>query len=250
LWDSVSASADCKAQDDGDLIIVTCDKTMALWYFTKAGHPAHPGVIKRSIVEDAKGISVDEHGWSFAPDSGQPAFKTLLAQIRALDEQMKENLAAGSAAASEPSVRVYGNWQPQGSENQAVIGLTSRFFAFEDGDKYEDAYELMDPKLTAQMSFMQYQQVADRTRQSVGHVKSRTIKTVDWENKSPSGPDGLYAALDYTADTEKGQLCGFVAWRRYPDGFFTLVREETNILPNSLSAAELAKLREQFHCVI
>ena len=45
LLDQVTAAPDCTQQLDVDLLIVTCDKTYDIWYFTQPGHPAHPGVI-------------------------------------------------------------------------------------------------------------------------------------------------------------------------------------------------------------
>jgi hypothetical protein len=251
LWNSVSSSPDCKSQDDVDLTIFTCEKAMSLWYFTKLGHPAHPGVVKRSVVEDAKNVSIDEQGWSFAPDAAQPAFKTFLAQIRALDAQMKQVTANKEAPPPNGgvAVRLEGNWKPTEGEVQSVLFLTDYFFRLEDDGHYEEAYELMDSGLTSQMPFEQYRDLSEKTKRAAGNVKSRTIKTVDWENNAPSGPSGLYAALDYTAETENGELCGYVAWREQPDHFSVLVREETNIIPNTLSPEEAGKLKTQFHCV-
>lgn len=251
LWDAVSNESDCKSQDDTDLIIFTCEKTYTLWYFTKPGNPAHPGVVRRLVIDDSKGGSIREDGWSFASDAEQPAFKTFLAQIRALDEQMKDAIATQHSQTTNDRapIRIGGNWTPQGSDNQAVISLTSRFFALEDGGHYEDAYELMDAGLTAQLSFTRYQDLSDDVRGKVGRITSRELKAIDWEYNSPLGPPGLYAAVDYTAGAENGQLCGFVVWRKQPDGFFILVREETNTIPKAVSAEEAAKLQAQFHCV-
>lgn len=251
LWDAVAQSQDCTRADDADLVIFTCDKTYTVWYFTLAGHPAHPGVISRHVIQTDNGVSVDEQGWSFASDAAQPAFKTFMAQIRALDEQLKESNAAQNSPAPTPAppIRVGGNWQPQGSENDAIVSLTRRYFSLEDSGRYDDAYALFDAGLTAQMSFEQYRKLVDEQRAGGGQVKIRTVKAIDWENNSPLGPPGLYAALDYTAQTEKGQLCGYVAWKRSPDKFFTLVREETNIIPGTLSPDERAEATARFHCV-
>jgi len=234
-----------------DLLIYTCETSQTLWYFTKPGHPAHPGVIKRYVFEDAQGVKIGQQGWSFASDAAQPAFKTFLAQIRALDEQMKEAVAAqhGGPPMMDSAMRVYGNWQPQPGDNEAVVSLTRYYFSLVDGGRYEDSYALFDGSLTAMLPFAQYVGLADHTIAAVGHVKARTLKTIDWEKDSPQGPPGLYAALDYSADTDKGLLCGYVAWRREPDGFFVLVREETNTLPATLDAAQLAALKIKFRCV-
>ena len=250
LFDQIARSPDCASQDDVDLLVVTCDKTQDTWYFTKSGHPAHPGVVRRYIVESAQGVSVAEHGWSFAPDAAQPAFKTFLAQIQALDDQMRVAIAAqhGGPPILPPGIRIYGNWQPQGTENEAVVSLTNYYFRLEDAGQYEQAYALLDAPLAQMLPFSEYGALNDRSVAGLGRVKSRTIVSIDWEKDTPQGPPGTYAALDYVAETERGQLCGYVAWKRAPDGFFVLVREETNQIPAALSDGEKAALKAKFHC--
>ncbi|HWY61862.1 MAG TPA: hypothetical protein VNW15_08190 [Rhizomicrobium sp.] len=92
LWDSVAQDADCAPAEYPDFILVTCQKAYAMWYFTKPNHPAHPGVIKRTIAQEANGdVTANEQGWSFASDAAQPAFKTWLGQIQDLDRQARED---------------------------------------------------------------------------------------------------------------------------------------------------------------
>jgi hypothetical protein len=90
LWNAVASDSDCAPTQYPDLTLFTCEKKMTLWYFTKANHPANPGVIERKLEKDKDGISVHEQGWSFAPDSGQPAFQAWMAQIKALDEKVRQ----------------------------------------------------------------------------------------------------------------------------------------------------------------
>ena len=252
LLDQVTAAPDCTQQLDVDLLIVTCDKTYDIWYFTQPGHPAHPGVIRHYITQGPQGAgSAATRGWSFAQDAAQPAFKTFLAQIGALDEQARATLAArhGGAPVLAPDLHIYGNWQPQGSDSEAVVSLTNYYFRREDAGAYDEAYALIGPGLAATLPLAQYRALADQVVAAAGPVKSRTIKTIDWEKDSPQGPPGIFAALDYQAETARGQLCGYVVWQRAPDGFFVLVREETNIIPAALSDSEKAALKAKFHCV-
>lgn len=251
LMDQVTASGDCTPQDDVDIVIFTCAKSEDLWYFTKQGHPAHPGVVRRYVVQSDQGMSIAEHGWSFAADAAQPAFKTFLAQISALDEQMKEAMAEqhGGPPILDPALRIYGNWQPQGTQSEAVVSLTRRYFALVDSGRYQDAYDLIDGSLAAMVPFAAYVDQAKAVVAGIGPVTSRTVKTIDWEKDSPLGPPGIYAALDYSGSGQNGQICGYVAWRMEPDGFFTLVREETNIIPATASATDAAALKAKFHCV-
>jgi hypothetical protein len=164
---------------------------------------------------------------------------------------MKEEMSAqrNGVPIVDPTIRIYGNWQPQGSESEAVVSLSRYYFSLKDSGRYEEAHALFSPSLAAMLSLSQYRDLATHAASSVGSVKGRVIKTIDWEKDSPLGPPGIYAALDYEAETTNGQLCGFLAWQKAPDGFFALVREETNILPSTLSAAEAASLKTKLHCV-
>lgn len=81
---------DCKPSQFPDFILVTCEHEKTLWYFIKANHPAHPGVIKRYLYEKDGAWYAKEDGHSFASDAAQPAFKAWLAQIADLDRQAQE----------------------------------------------------------------------------------------------------------------------------------------------------------------
>ena len=90
MWEAVAHDPDCKPSQFPDFILVTCEREQTFWYFTKPNHPAHPGVIKRFLVEKDGTLYVKEEGRSFASDAAQPAFKAWLAQIADLDRQAQE----------------------------------------------------------------------------------------------------------------------------------------------------------------
>lgn len=93
LWDEAFHGPGCTSSEFADFFLVTCDRGLTLWYFTKASHAAHPGVIKRMITQRADGSWVSQlQGSSFAPEAAQPAFKAWLAQIEDLDRQMMESI--------------------------------------------------------------------------------------------------------------------------------------------------------------
>ena len=91
-WNDV-ARRDCERKDYPDLVIFDCQKELALWYFTKPGNPAHPGVVKRSVVQSNGAVSIRESGQSYGSDDDQPAFKDWMGSIMALDEKVKEDMA-------------------------------------------------------------------------------------------------------------------------------------------------------------
>jgi hypothetical protein len=97
LWDEAFKRDACSPKEFPDFILGECPDKLTFWYFTKPNHPAHPGVIKRWAYKTGDGWHVQEHGWSFAPDSKQEAFKDWLAQIHDLDRQMKDYIAKKKA---------------------------------------------------------------------------------------------------------------------------------------------------------
>jgi hypothetical protein len=103
LWADVTRSPDCSQEDHPDFILVTCEKSMTLWYFTQPNHPAHPGVIKRSVEKKGDGVYVHEDGQSFASDDKQPAFKAWMAQIADLDRKAREDLQRRSGQSAPSS---------------------------------------------------------------------------------------------------------------------------------------------------
>jgi len=93
-WNLISKRPDCTKADYPDLVIFTCDKEMVLWYFTKPNSAAHPGIVKRSIVQEPDGAwAAHEEGRSYGSDAAQSAFKNWMASIVALDEKARQELA-------------------------------------------------------------------------------------------------------------------------------------------------------------
>ena len=93
LWEEASNGPECGASEYPDLVLVKCEAGLTLWYFTKSNHPAHPGVIKRTITQQPDGSWIaQEQGSSFGSDAAQPAFKAWLAQIQDLDRRMMESI--------------------------------------------------------------------------------------------------------------------------------------------------------------
>ena len=70
----------------------------AFYYFTKPGHEAHPGVVRRALAKNNQQYFIDTQGWSFAKEAGQPGFKKWLAEFDLL------NRDDGSAAATATTI--------------------------------------------------------------------------------------------------------------------------------------------------
>jgi hypothetical protein len=89
----------CEKSEEPGVTIFQCDAEMTFYYFTKPLHPAHPSVIERALKENAEGVYFSENGRSFAPDKAQPAFQAWLGEFKALDEQLRKDVAAPQAQA-------------------------------------------------------------------------------------------------------------------------------------------------------
>jgi hypothetical protein len=82
----------CAPREFSDLLMMTCTHDKSLWYFTKSSHAAHPGVIRRGVEEEGGEIFIRTRGWSFAAAESQAPFQQWLAQMKALDEEVRQNL--------------------------------------------------------------------------------------------------------------------------------------------------------------
>jgi hypothetical protein len=98
LWNEASANSDSVVTQYSDVTLVRTGGGFTFYYFTKPGHFAHPGVIKRTVSQRSDGTWIaEENGWSFASDAGQPAFQAWMAEIKQLDQQMADALARSHA---------------------------------------------------------------------------------------------------------------------------------------------------------
>ena len=89
LWTEATAG-EHSLTDYGDYTMV--DAGDVFWYFTKVGHPAHPGVVRRALKQNNGRFFIDTQGWSFAAEPGQPGFKRWLANFDALNRKLIEAL--------------------------------------------------------------------------------------------------------------------------------------------------------------
>jgi hypothetical protein len=78
-FDAIAARHDCKRRDYPDFILFDCSDSddPQVWYFTKPGSPAHPGVLERHVT--AQAIETNAH--SYGPDDAQPAFEAWMESI-------------------------------------------------------------------------------------------------------------------------------------------------------------------------
>jgi hypothetical protein len=87
LWDEATTGVHTIVEYDDYTMV---DRGNAYYYFTKEGHYAHPGVIRRALVEANGRFFIDTQGWSFAPEGGQPGFQRWLEEAKELNRKILE----------------------------------------------------------------------------------------------------------------------------------------------------------------
>ena len=63
LWEEASSQEGRVIHDDGTVLRVEVPADMAIFFFTQEGHAAHPSIVKRSVVQQGKGISIKTKAW-------------------------------------------------------------------------------------------------------------------------------------------------------------------------------------------
>lgn len=73
-WNEATHSQGAVTKEYPHATVITDEKNLTIYIFTKPNSPAHPGVIVRRLVNDKNGAYFDTEGHSFGPDSAQRAF--------------------------------------------------------------------------------------------------------------------------------------------------------------------------------
>jgi len=74
-WNEATHNPGVVTKEYPKATVITDEKNLTIYIFTKPNNPAHPGVIVRKLVNDSSGAYFDTEGHSYGPDSAQPAFK-------------------------------------------------------------------------------------------------------------------------------------------------------------------------------
>ena len=78
-----------KVADQSGWTVIEEPAAAAIWTFTPAGHPAHPAVVRRGIVQRGNDILVD---MDVKCEAAKPACDRLAAEFQTLVDQMRQSL--------------------------------------------------------------------------------------------------------------------------------------------------------------
>jgi len=74
---------------------------LTIWTFTPPGHPAHPTVVKRTIVQEGTKIYTDV---TARCEATKPACDKLMAEFQVLNENIREYVRRSGQGAAQPGV--------------------------------------------------------------------------------------------------------------------------------------------------
>ncbi|WP_426196788.1 DUF4019 domain-containing protein [Massilia sp. DWR3-1-1] len=209
----------------GGWMIVDDKPANAIWSFTPPGHPAHPAVVKRTIVSKDGMVGIEMTALCQAAKGPCDA---LMEEFKGLNEQMRQAMRGKSATAAAGA---QAGWQASSAQVQAVEQQSQAYFAAKDGRRLEDAYKMQSPALTHMASFDSWRSDTVKAQATIGAVVRRDIKKITWYKDPPKGPPGTYAAVDFSSEFANTAVhCGYLVWREQGDGSFLLVREEENYI--------------------
>jgi hypothetical protein len=89
LWKKATAGDHQITEYDGYTVVKAGN---AYYYFTKTGHYAHPGVVRRTLMQQGNRFFVDTEGWSFADKAGQQGFQRWVGEFKDLNRRMMKYL--------------------------------------------------------------------------------------------------------------------------------------------------------------
>lgn len=94
LWDEVTAKpgAEVEILRGSPILQVVLTDERTIYYFTKPSHPAHPGVVKRAVVERGGADIVATEGWAAG---SQEAFQRWLEAFATQDQALRQRFRGG-----------------------------------------------------------------------------------------------------------------------------------------------------------
>jgi hypothetical protein len=221
------------------------EATRTVYAFTEPGHPEHPAWITRRVVEDGKGVSMEQTGF-FAGD--EPAFAKMFADYQQMNEQINGNLRGGGTAHAAPKAAIGVIDEPAG---QGVIARTvlDQYLSEYDRANANGGWMLLSPGLQHLTSLEKWQSDRIQFLSSVGVAAGHDIDKITWYLNPPhSQATGLYVAYDLSCHYSMLFFCGEVVILYSPKvgDPLTVMRHEHDIVTRE-SAQGLCKNKDIAH---
>jgi hypothetical protein len=218
--EALRARSDVRISSQGGWTIVDVPAEKSLWSFTPPTHPAHPAVVKRSIVERNQAVGVD---MGMLCQAEKLACDKLLAEFQQLTEQMKTN-------SPRPSPPAQSAWAPSDQQKLRAEQVLSRFLRATDAGNFAEAYALLTPGMKAQMRLDQFEILGRQQQAQTGGPLTRSNTRATWYNNPPQAA-GVFAAFDIRCSSNNAPVCEeVVILQEQADSTFLVMRKEINFI--------------------
>lgn len=130
--------------------------------------------------------------------------------------------------------------------NPRILELTQSWFAAFDEGRDADSLAMTSDAMHGGLDLGEWTAREKARRAGVGATRSRQVGRLTWYQNPTGQPPGHYVAVDYVADYERQDECGYVVWFRLDEAApFSLVRQEITYIPRDLPADAIAAIRRQ-----
>ncbi|MTV38722.1 DUF4019 domain-containing protein [Duganella radicis] len=234
--EALKARSDVAISVQGGWTIVEDKAAHAIWSFTPADHAAHPAAVRREMVEQGGGVSVQ---MTALCQASKQACDKLMEEFKVLNARMGQDVSS--------------QWRASSAQIERVESLSRLYFAAKDDARYQEAYAVLTPSQHQQTPFARWSFLAQDFNAQAGKLIQRDFKKITWYRNPPQAPAGVYAAVDFSGEYANTSLyCGYLVLVEQPDGAFLILREEQNVVDKDTAAklkpGELDGLRAQFKC--
>lgn len=132
-------------------------------------------------------------------------------------------VACGWSAAQSPG------WEPTHDQKMRAALTVSKFLALRDERRYEDAYEMLVPKLKELVPFEAFRQLEDQFADRSGGAPARGSMRLTWYQELPGAEPGVYVQVNVVCRYRNIRVCEDVLLlHEQPDGGFLVVRQARN----------------------
>jgi Protein of unknown function (DUF4019) len=253
--DALVARKTLNVSQQGGWTIINDRAQNTIWSFTPSSHPAHPAVVKRTIVSDKGQLGVQMNALC---EAQKVACDDLMAEFTAMNKQMATDIQSRSNNGAAFTVQVAGSnpdktWQPVASDTALLEKKSMEYFAAKDAGRHQNAYAMYDTSFKQKTTFEQWQSVTKESGTKLGADIKRSIKRLVWYKDPAGATPGVYAAMDFSGVSANVDIyCGYIVWKQQGDATYALVREEQNFIDKEtekkLSPSDLEKTRIQMGC--
>jgi hypothetical protein len=120
-------------------------------------------------------------------------------------------------------------WGPTHDQQMRAALTVSKFLALRDERRYEDAYDMLVPKLKELVPFDAFRELEDQFADRSGGAPSRGSMRLTWYQALPGAEPGVYVQVNVVCRYRNIPVCEDVLLlHEQPNGSFLVVRQARN----------------------